>query len=212
MGNAISLEPLGHWHKLFENFETSPMDFYEALEKAVQYRQIPDAFLSLVEWRESGAGSSSREYLRVSRGRYVFDVCAAPFGTGFFFSWWFARSRPSAVPGTVAAIFVFLVLFWYFAWWLSILLWLVIFAVLGAVLSQSESEMAGYIAAIPLLGAVWESIFLPATYYRLDTQAMFRGAVQAAVLEVVDSLTDSKGLQRLGPDERKPVMREFFRK
>jgi len=27
--------------------------------------------------------------MEVSRGDYIFHICAAPWGTGFFFSWWF---------------------------------------------------------------------------------------------------------------------------
>ena len=36
-------------------------------------------------------GSGKRTYLRVSREGLNFDICAAPFGTGYFFSWWLAK-------------------------------------------------------------------------------------------------------------------------
>lgn len=29
-----------------------------------------------------------RDYLRITRDRLVFDICAAPFAKGFFVSWW----------------------------------------------------------------------------------------------------------------------------
>ena len=35
--------------------------------------------------------SQKREYLRMTRERLVFDICAAPFGTAFFFSCRFAQ-------------------------------------------------------------------------------------------------------------------------
>ena len=39
-----------------------------------------------------GAGSrlasANRQYLRMHRGKHAFDICAAPFGNGFFVSWW----------------------------------------------------------------------------------------------------------------------------
>ena len=36
--------------------------------------------------------SAKREYLRMQRGKYAFDICAAPFGNGFFVSWWFTST------------------------------------------------------------------------------------------------------------------------
>ena len=34
----------------------------------------------------------------MTRAKLVFDTCAAPFGTGFFVSWWLGRPRPSLNP------------------------------------------------------------------------------------------------------------------
>ena len=76
------------WHHSFENFQASPMDFYSKVELALQKRQIPDIKGSRVNWPEGGILSRKREYLRIRRKEYVFDICAAPFGTAFFFSWW----------------------------------------------------------------------------------------------------------------------------
>ena len=77
-----------HWHHLIENFQASPMEFYSQVETALQKRQIPDLKISRVDWREGGLLSAKREYLRVRRKEFVFDICGAPFGTAFFFSWW----------------------------------------------------------------------------------------------------------------------------
>lgn len=55
---------------------------------AIERRAIPDAAQSRVDWREGGVLSAKREYLRVRRKQYTFDICGAPFGTGFFVSWW----------------------------------------------------------------------------------------------------------------------------
>lgn len=64
------------------------MEFYSSVESAVERRQIPDGGRSRVDWREGGLLSAKREYLRVRRNEYTFDICGAPFGTGFFVSWW----------------------------------------------------------------------------------------------------------------------------
>jgi len=92
---AVAGEVVAHWSTLVENFRISPQGFYEAVAGAIQRREIPGATTSKVLWSESGALSADREYFRVTRGRLVFDICAAPFGKGFFFSWWLAEARPS---------------------------------------------------------------------------------------------------------------------
>ena len=88
---------ISHWYKLIENLQASSMEFYSSIESAIQRRQVPDTKPSRVDWRESGFTSARREYLRVARGRHVFDICGAPFGTGFFVSWWLGEARPSPV-------------------------------------------------------------------------------------------------------------------
>ncbi|PKO18700.1 hypothetical protein CVU37_04760 [candidate division BRC1 bacterium HGW-BRC1-1] len=240
MAKSVPVEPLGNWHKLFSDFETSPTAFYNTVEKAVEKRQIPDAATSTVEWRESGLTSAKRQYLRIERGPYVFDICAAPFGSGFFFSWWFAKKCPSPIKSLIAIILMVLFVLilpqyligretlfsiiqatgwlWLFAipylpgLVVSGFALLLLFWAVGAYIAQGESQSANDLLAVPLLGRVWESLFLPATYYRIDTQTMFRSTVQAAVMEAVDALTETKGLKALTEEERKPIMKEFFRK
>src|SRR5215216_5997659 len=96
---------LSHWHQLYENFSTSSRDFYTAVEEAIKKREVPDLVFSRVTWKESGILSAKREYLRVARGRLHWDICAAPFGTGFFFS-----SRMAILPSRLAG-FIYLLLF-----------------------------------------------------------------------------------------------------
>jgi hypothetical protein len=49
----------------------------------------------------------------------------------------------------------------------------------------------------------------PWTYYRVDTANMFQTATHAAVLEVIDAITQSQGLKPLPESERKPIMKEL---
>lgn len=77
---------VSHWHHPIENFSTFAMDFYAAVEAALVPRQIPDYAVSRIDWHENGVLSARREYLRIKRGKLAFDLCAAPFRTGFFFS------------------------------------------------------------------------------------------------------------------------------
>jgi hypothetical protein len=68
----------------------------------------------------------------------------------------------------------------------------------------------GIVRALPILGTLYEWLFEPATYYRLDSMRMFQESVHNAVLEVIDGMTAAKGLRLLAGDERKPVMHKFY--
>ena len=98
----------GHWHSLIDGFATSSLDFYELVKAGIARREIPDLKISQVEWKQSGLGSGKRVYLRVSREELNFDICAAPFGTGYFFSWWLARI-PRVLLDLAFLLFVFMV-------------------------------------------------------------------------------------------------------
>jgi len=212
---------VSHWYKLIENLEASPREFYNSVEAAVQRRQIPNARTSRVDWREGGVFSALREYLRVARGRYVFDICGAPFGTGFFVSWWLAEPRspwgPLALliliiftPGAVMGSFEAFGFFWgllFVVIGLPILFWLFV-----KFMTKLREGWDDALVAMPFLGRLYERIFRPETYYRIDTTLMFQQAVHAAVLEVVDQMTSSKGIRALSELERKPILREFYRR
>src|SRR5690606_19129689 len=61
-------------------------DFYERLERQLLERKVPGLEISREEYAEGGLLSHRRVYLRFIRERLAFDTCAAPFGSGFFFS------------------------------------------------------------------------------------------------------------------------------
>jgi len=79
---------ISHWYHLIEGLQGSPKEFYASVEQAITARNLPDMTTVRVDWREGGPLSAKREYLRVIRKEHVFDICAAPFGNGFFVSWW----------------------------------------------------------------------------------------------------------------------------
>lgn len=86
---ASTTEVISHWNTLIENFQMSPQHFYKAVTLAVEQRQMPDAEIEIIYFNESHLLSAKREYLRISYKRdFYFAVCGAPFGTGFFVSWW----------------------------------------------------------------------------------------------------------------------------
>jgi hypothetical protein len=99
-------EVVSHWHILLDDFNASALNFYALVEKALAARQIPDLKAKRINWRESGIFSAKREYLRVSRGRLTYDICAAPYGTGYFFSSWMAVQAPIPILSLLIGLFV----------------------------------------------------------------------------------------------------------
>lgn len=220
MARATPTEILSHWHVLIENLQASPKEFYAAVEAAIQRREIPEARNLRVDWREGGLYSAWREYLRIDRGKHVFDLCGAPFGTGFFVSWWLGEAKPNPLGPTLAALGVFFFTGFFFlkvfGAWPGFLFWflalLAMFWGIGMAMSQGEDPWVPYVLAIPGLGWLWEQLFHPTTYYRYDTALMFQEAVRAAVREVVDGLTQAQGLRVLSESEHKPIMRDLLRR
>jgi hypothetical protein len=76
----------------FEDFMFSSTDFYKSVRKTIEARGIPEIKFFVVKHSEGGLASANREYFRVSRKDHVFDICAAPFGNGFFVSWWLVEN------------------------------------------------------------------------------------------------------------------------
>src|SRR5580658_8609639 len=106
---------LGQWSTLVPGLKESTLDFYTSVEQAVAKQTIPDLSFERIEYREGGAFSGFRPYLRIRRHREVFDVCGAPFGNGFFFSWWFAEVRPKLPPlASILIVFGYLAFIGFF--------------------------------------------------------------------------------------------------
>ena len=81
-------EVRSHWHHTFDQFQFSTMDFYASVREALGKRNIKGVQLSETVHQEGSIIDPWRKYLRIRRNEYVFDVCAAPIGEGYFVSWW----------------------------------------------------------------------------------------------------------------------------
>ena len=213
---SFSTPVFANWHTLVEDFQTSPLEFYEAVEAAVRKREIPDLRFSRVEYHESGVLSALRIYQRIERKKLAFDVCAAPFGTGFFFSWWLSEPKKSyKALGCLAFLlflaFAYIVLEKYgtTGCFFALLLGLVAMAVLVMGVREGWFLSEDIIRDTPYLGAIYEYFFDPETFYKEDTRTMYREMVHAAVLEVIDGTLEAKGLRALAPEYRKPEIRRL---
>jgi hypothetical protein len=214
-----------HWHHTFEGLQTSTLAFYEDVEAAIARREIPELKVSRVEWGESGVLSAKRQYLRVERRGLAFDVCSAPFGKAQFFSSWLAEMVPSPLMGILGllaytVLYALLAMFGLFIaskigaglFVLGVpLAFLGYFVALGAIcfaIRAGNPPWEEYVRAIPLFGRLYDLVFAPDTYYRIDTMQAFQDLAHTAVLECVDAVTAAQGVRALAGDERKLTMRD----
>lgn len=82
-----------NWNTLINDFTFSTQEFYDLLKKELQEQNIKNISIKEVSLKEGGMFSSGRRYLRILWKDYQYDVCAAPFGKGFFISWWLLYKR-----------------------------------------------------------------------------------------------------------------------
>jgi len=228
-----SSSALSHWYHFVENFNTSALDFYRAVEDAISARDLPeDVSTERVTYKEGGLLSAKREYLRMKRGQLVFDIGAAPYGNGYFFSWWLARKpRPAlgwiVLLGLVGLGYLFLLLLSFnqtlaailehyqqygqlpeegggcYIFWVILLTPFVIY-ILGRCVHAGVFGPEELVIEAPIVGWWYVFLFGPNTYYRQDTAAMFQESVRRAVGEVIQGLFEEQGLKALAPDELKP--------
>lgn len=162
---------ISRWHHLFENCNLSAQEFYVRVEQALKSREVPGVAFSRVEHSEGGVLSAKREYLRVSREKLTFDICAAPYSKGFFFSWWLVERplNPFAsllgclglvvVPAIVVVlqrlshVSTFLLLpFVPITWW-----------VMGSIIRVGAARLEDAVLSIPCIDAVYVMLFKPVT-------------------------------------------------
>ena len=213
---ALGGEVISHWYNLFPDFQTSALDYYKAVEEELARREVPGIHLERIEWQESGVLTAKREYLRVARGRHSFDICAAPFGNSYFFSWWLAEQLPKQAmlyAGVGIAAFGLLVYLMVSAMGLLgglILSPVAVAAGLWFVASTATAEnllLEDIVICTPGIRGLYRRYFKPLTYYSLDTALMFQEVVRKAVNTVIEDLRSGHGLRALSAEESQPRLR-----
>jgi len=156
-----------HWNNLIDNFKYSSKDFYNEIKKEMLSHGISGISTSYVQLSEGGAMSPKRLYVRVMWKDYQYDICAAPFGDGFFISWWLIYKTP-----------------------------------IGQII----------LYRVPFIGNWLVKKLYPITFYKIDTASMFQTYCHQSVLNVIDSITKDSGVRTLTENERKPIMKDIFKR
>lgn len=220
-------EVISHWYALVPSFNTSTKEFYDAVEHELKARQVPGLELFHVEFSEGGVLSAKREYLRMTRERLIFDVCAAPFGTAYFFSCRFAEIPVvielwQLIVLVIGFGFVGLVSFVLcvktfgllspFVWpvgWL-VVIGLMIYTMRNAV-SLGLKDLDATLIKSPIVGPIYERWIRKETYYREDTRIMYRETVDAVVKAKVEEATGAKGIKLIRFNDYSPILGELYK-
>lgn len=213
-------EFIEHWYALVPGFNTSGKEFYGDIEKELKAREVPGLDIAYVDFAEGGILSSKREYLRMTRERLVFDICAAPFGKAFFFSCRFAQI-PAVIRlwqllvVMVGAFMVTALTLRYAGLILGVLLLLagavfLIYLLRNAVALGLKDLDASLIKS-PVFGPLYENWFRKETYYRHDTRLMYLDTVNAVVKAKVEEATGAKGIKLVRFMEHSPILSELYK-
>ena len=218
---------IDHWYALIPGFNSSTKEFYEAVEKELKDRQVPGLEIFHVDFAGGGIMSNKREYLRMTRERLVFDICAAPFGTAYFFSCRFAEI-PAVVKlweillfliGLCGAAFLGLVIsskifgalgFMLYPFLLLALLVTAIYTMRNAV-AMGLKDLDASLIKTPVIGPIYEAWFRKETYYRQDTRLMYCETVNAVVKAKVEETTGAKGIKLIRYMENCPMLSELYK-
>ena len=210
---------LNHWIAFADGFQTSPSEFYAMLEKELADRKVPSMEMKRMELPEGGLLSEKRIYLRMLRERLVFDVCAAPFGSGFFFS-----CRSSEIPvllnllelglvfvvGSVLTMgFLYFLGFFTGIFVLLVLLAATIYVLRNAV-AMGLQDLDKTLQQSPFVGTVYEVWFRKETYHRIDSRLCYQEVVSTLVKKLAEDVTAAKGIKLVRQFQLAPVLGELY--
>ncbi len=223
---------ISHWYALAPGVHFSASDFYESVLDEIAARKMPQLKTSRVEYHEGGILSDRRIYLRLTRERFAFDVCAAPFGDGYFFSLRFVEV-PRAGWLLLISFFVLAGLVWLAAsllpadayWWvvLVLLISLLVRWLVKAARRKSEAPTASvptrkpimpdfdsFFLGLPVFGD-WYEKARKNTYYRHDSRLLYHGIISEIVKTKVDEFTAAKGVKLIRTYDYNPILGELYK-
>lgn len=198
-----------YWPRLLDNVQYSTQRFYTVFLEKLHKRQVPDLEVEPILLRQSGLFSPSRLYLQLRRERFVFEICAAPFGNGFFCSERLYDRRREARWYHCVLVAAFTTACFFVAHerldtmragivvsGLVCLMWSIMRLSLITTLKWLEDKLYD----VPLLGPIYQTIFHPDTYFRQDQNACYAQAVRRCFMETIDGILEENGLKGLSPE------------
>jgi len=215
---------LNHWIAFADGFQIPSTEFYVALETELSARKMPSMEMSRIEFGEGGLLSDKRTYLRMVRERLVFDICAAPFGTGFFFScrsaeiplsikWW--QLLLAFLGGLLLTGGLFALFYRFLGLILASLLLIVVYGVILYLLRNAVAlglkDIDTTLIRTPVIGPLYERFLRKETYYRIDSRMCYLDLVTAIVKKLAEDSAAVKGVKLVRQFELGPVLGELYK-
>lgn len=206
--------------QLIEDLSYSPREFYGLILNQLDSRQIPDLGLGTFTLPEGTIFSHDRLYLQIRRERLLFEICGAPFGTGFFVSNRLIDRRLEADWRDYLANLTLIGLLGYLAWQqlgtvnALIVVGLILtffWSLMRMAASRTAEWLDSTIWSMPFLGPIYESWFHPDTYYRQDQMAMYQVAVENSVKSAIADMTRQGGVAGQRGGQEPPLHPQFQR-
>lgn len=214
----IGQDVIEHWYTLVPGQHFSTTDFYGAVTEEIQAQKVPGLEIETVDLSEGGALSDKREYLRMKRERLTFDICAAPVGVNYFFSYRFYSDMPTAI---LAEAIVLSLIASFIAWLFTrimgpfyglLVVGLVLVTAAWLVRNTIGLGLRDFDAALmngPFAG-IYERFFRKDTYYRQDMRIAYCSIVSAIVKQKVESVTAAKGVLLYREHTYSPVFHDLY--
>jgi hypothetical protein len=197
-------EEFDSWYTFIVDFQTSTSDFYTEIEKELENAKVPGLEIKREVLSEGGMLSAKREYLRLRREALFFDICAAPFGTAWFFSCrkvfipfslrvWEIVAMGVLLMGIVQMYTsIFGVVVGSITFGLSIVSLVIL---LSNTLALGLLDLDAVILRLPVVGAFYQALFRKESYYRKDTRLMYLEMIDYIVKKKIEETTSAKGVK-----------------
>jgi hypothetical protein len=194
-----------HWYVVLPDFAAITSEFYDAIEYDLKAREITGMEISRIEYAEGGMFSAKREYLRMRRERLVFDVCAAPCGTSWFFSYRFGEIPLEIHLWEVLVLLIGLTgIVWFYTSLFGIILGLILFAasllslllIMRNTVSLGMQDLDAALLQVPIVGAFYQRFLRKDdTYYRQDTRLAYRDIVDDIIRARINEVGAAGGVK-----------------
>lgn len=213
-------EIIEHWYTLVAAQQFSPKEIYDHIEESIRSQKVPGLDSSRVDLAEGGVLSGNREYLRMQRERLRFDICAAPVGVNYFFSYRFYAMPAVVEVWEMFAFFFCLGAAMYFStriiglfmgpFLFSCLLGFLVWLMRNAI-GMGLRDVDATLLKIPVIAPIYERYFRKDTYYRQDMRIAYCSIVSGIVKQEVARITGEKGVKLLREYTYSPIMGDLYR-
>jgi len=213
-------EVIEHWYSLVAGQQFSSDEIYESIEGEIAAQKVPGLGISRVDLSEGGILSDKREYLRMQRERLRFDVCAAPVGVNYFFSYRFYALPAVVEPWEMLVAIITLstalhLVARFMGFFLGPVVLMGILAFLAWLMRNAIGmglrDLDAALLKIPVVAPLYERYLRKDTYYRQDMRLAYGSIVSGIVKREVEDATASSGVRLLREYSYNPVFDGLYK-